>query len=53
MINMSTYKFRFNVEGGEFVEMELSKDGFESLSKFCDKHLSDNNWKTKTVNELS
>lgn len=50
---MSIYKFRFNVEGGEFVETELSKDRFESLSKFCDKHLSDNNWKTKTIDEHS
>lgn len=50
---MSGYKFRFNVEGGKFVEMELNKDGFESLSKFCDKYLSDNNWKIKTANEHS
>jgi len=50
---MPSYKFRFNVVGGKFVEIELTKSSFELLSKFCDKHLSDNKWKLKTIHEIS
>jgi len=51
MNQQNIYKFRFNVEGGKSVDIQLNKEHFESLSNFCEKYLSHNIWKDKTENE--
>lgn len=48
-IAMTKYTFRFNLDGGDFVDLKLDKKKFESLSKFCEQEFPDKNWKTKKV----
>jgi len=51
VVSNHNYKFRFNIEGGKSLDIEMTKERFDSLSMFCEKHLSHNVWKSKTENE--
>jgi len=48
----STYVFRFNVQGGKSIELEVSKEKFDKLSDFCDKYMADRNWKTEELTKI-
>ena len=48
----STYIFRFNVQGGKPIELEVSKEKFEKLSDFCDKYMADKDWKTEKLPKI-
>ena len=49
---MVKHTFRFNIEGGEHLDLDLTKEQFEKLSEFCEKELSDLEWKTKTIRPI-
>lgn len=46
---MAKHTFRFNIEGGEHLDLDLTKEQFEKLSEFCEKELPDLEWKIKTL----
>jgi len=49
---MTKYTFKFNLENNECVQLDLNKSQFENLSKFCEKELPNQQWKTKTVKAI-
>ncbi|MGH2613448.1 MAG: hypothetical protein ACRDFB_10440 [Rhabdochlamydiaceae bacterium] len=46
---MPKYTFRFNIEGGDHLDLDLTKEEFDKLSEFCETELPDLKWKTKTL----
>ena len=46
---MTKYTFRFNIEGGDYVELNLEKEQFDELSEFCQKEFPDKDWRTEEV----
>jgi hypothetical protein len=49
---MTTYKIKFNLEGGNSLELDLSKEQFEKMSDFCNKELPNKNWKTESLKTI-
>lgn len=45
---MTKYTFRFNLEGGDHLDLDLTKEQFYKMSDFCEKELPNLKWKTKT-----
>ena len=43
------YIFRFNLEGGNSLELDLDQERFEKLSEFCDKEFPDKEWKLEKI----
>jgi hypothetical protein len=46
------YTFRFNVEGGDCVELNLDKEQFDKLSELCEKEFPDKDWRTEMVKTI-
>jgi hypothetical protein len=46
------YIFRFNVKGGKSIELEVSNERFKKMSDFCDKYLTDRNWKIEKLTKI-
>jgi len=49
---MTKYTFKFNVEGGGSVDLDVTKEEFEKLSEFCEKELPDRDWKTEKLKPI-
>ena len=49
---MTKYIFKFNIEGGGHMELNLDKQEFEKLSEFCDKEFPDKDWKTEKIQTI-
>ena len=49
---MATYKIKFNIEGGNSLELNLNKEEFEKISVLCDKVLPNKDWKTETLKTI-
>ena len=52
MTDKTSYTFRFNLEGGKHIEIDLSQDKFEKLSQFCDSLFPEKNWKTEKLKAI-
>ena len=52
-MSMATkYVFKFNLEGGKSLEIELEKDRFEKLSELCEKEFPDKEWKLDKIRAI-
>ena len=51
-MKVTTYKFKFNLEGGNTLELNLNKEQFETMSTFCDKELPNKDWKTERLKTI-
>jgi len=49
MSDGKNYVLKLNLEGGQFVELDLSEERFKKLAQFCQTHFPDKDWKTKRV----
>lgn len=49
---MTTYKIKFNIEGGNSLELDLDKEQFEKMSALCDQVLPDKDWKTENIKPI-
>jgi hypothetical protein len=49
---MTTYKIKFNIEGGNSLELDLDKEQFEKVSALCDQVLPDKDWKTESIKPI-
>lgn len=49
---MTTYKIKFNIEGGSSLELDLPKEQFEKLSVLCDQVLPDKEWKVENIKPI-
>lgn len=38
-------KIRLNIEGGSFIDFEVTRDTLEKLSRYCEKRFPEKNWK--------
>ncbi|NIP61709.1 MAG: hypothetical protein GWN01_13515 [Nitrosopumilaceae archaeon] len=48
---MTQHAFRFNLEGGKSLELNLSEKEFEKLSDLCEKEFPEKKWKTHTIKQ--
>ncbi len=51
-MKVTTYKIKFNIEGGQSLEMTLDKEQFEKMSEFCDKEFPNKKWETESLNPI-
>jgi len=49
---LTTYKIKFNVDGGNSLELDLNKEQFEKISTLCDQVLPDKNWKIENIKPI-
>lgn len=49
---MTKYKFRFNIEGGGHIELDLNKEQFEELSELCEKEFPEKDWQTGKIKAI-
>lgn len=52
IVKMTTYKIKFNIEGGKTLELDLDNEQFDKISAFCDQVMPDKKWKTENIKPI-